>query len=246
VFLPIRDDAPRPRIPFVTLGLLFVNMAIYLAHLFLSTAQQDALLYAGGAVPFEISRMTDVIDGGLHPRALVPPPLTLITSLFLHGSPAHIAGNLWFLWFFGDSVEASMGPVRFLAFYLVAGLTAAIAQVAMTPDSMIPIVGASGAIAGVLGAYMALYPRARIEIVLFLLFVIEIVVVPAYFVLGVWLAWQLVLVGDGSIAVWAHVGGFLAGAAVCRLFARRARRVAPVRIEPQPWIRAAESSSLPL
>jgi membrane associated rhomboid family serine protease len=246
VFLPLRDDAPRPRLPIVTIGLVLANSLVFLLQQVLPETQANLLLYAGGAVPFEIANMTDLVDDSLHPTALVPLPFTVVTSMFLHGSPAHLFGNLWFLWIFGDNVEGAMGGLRFLLFYLLCGCAAAAAQIATTPESTIPIVGASGAIAGVLGAYFLLFPRAKVEVLLFLVVVLEIVIVPAFFVLGVWLIWQLLAeAADGSIAVWAHVFGFLGGAAVCKLFVRR---LTPTEARArESWIpTVAESSSLPL
>lgn len=250
VFLPLRDDAPRGRLPLATLALIATNMVVFLAQQALSSDGAASLLYAGGAIPWEISRLEDLVDGGLHPKDMVPPPFTIVTSLFLHGGPAHLLGNLWFLWIFGDNVEAAMGGRRFVLFYLLLGVLAAVAQVIMTPSSKIPVVGASGAIAGVLGAYFALYPRARVEVLLVLLVVVEIVVVPAFFVLGVWFLWQLIAgSGDGTVAIWAHVWGFLLGAAACKLLARRGPPTAsePARPLGRTWMvtPAAGSSSSP-
>jgi len=172
-------------------------------------------------------------------------PQSLLTSLFLHGGPEHLLGNLWFLWIFGDNVEDAMGHGRFLGFYLLTGVFAIAAQAGMTPTSDVPIVGASGAIAGILGAFFTLYPRARVEVLLFLIVIIQVVIVPAFFLLGVWVAWQLIAgSGGGTVAIWAHIWGFLVGAVVCKLFVARAAR-ANRRIAP--WnLTAQGSSSLPL
>lgn len=222
VFVPLGDDGPRRRFPAATGALIAVNVGVFVVQMLLPGNERIRLLYAGGAVPFEISRFADVVDGALHPPALVPPPLTILTSLFLHGGIEHLVGNVWFLWVFGDNVEDAMGRARFLVFYLLIGVLACVAQVVMTPDSQVPIVGASGAIAGVLGAFFVLYPRTRVQMLLFLLVIVQLVVVPAFVALGVWFVWQ-VLSGRGqsSVAIGSHVGGFLIGGAFGKMFARR-------------------------
>jgi membrane associated rhomboid family serine protease len=155
--------------------------------------------------------------------------LTVFTSMFMHGGWFHIVGNLWFLWIFGDNVEDAMGPVRFVVFYLLCGLAAATAQVLTNTASIVPMVGASGAIGGVMGAYALLYPRAHIHTFIFLGFYMTTVAVPAVFMLGYWFLLQLLggvpaLAGDGGgVAFWAHVGGFLAGIALVFPFIDRDR-----------------------
>jgi membrane associated rhomboid family serine protease len=154
---------------------------------------------------------------------------TLVTSMFMHGGWFHILGNLWFLSVFGDNVEDAMGPVRFAIFYLLCGVAATLAHVVSSPDSAVPVVGASGAIGGVMGAYAALYPRAPVHMLLVLGFFFSRVVVPAYLMLGYWFVLQLLggipaLQGAGAgVAFWAHVGGFLAGVALVPLFRVPAR-----------------------
>ncbi len=248
MFLPLRDDGPKPKVAVATITIVSLNIAIFTVQMILPTGIANRLLYAGGAIPYEISRFTDVTIGPYQTQSLVPPPLTILTSLFLHGSAMHVIGNVWFLWVFARSVEAALGPLRFAAFYLLAGVLAALTQVIMTPGSMTPMVGASGAIAGILGAYMVLFPRARIELLLFLIVFLQIVVVPAFVGLGIWFLWQLV--GnrfDLAIATWAHIGGFAAGATLCKLFARRL--IVPVEqpaLVTPPWTlleTASESSS---
>jgi membrane associated rhomboid family serine protease len=152
--------------------------------------------------------------------------LTPLTSMFMHGGWFHILGNMWFLWVFGDNVEDAMGPVRYVIFYLLCGLAAAAAQVATDPASAVPMVGASGAIGGVMGGYARLYPRARIQTLLPLGFYFTTIAVPAYFMLGYWFLLQILggvpaLAGaGGGVAFWAHVGGFLAGVILVGAFRR--------------------------
>jgi membrane associated rhomboid family serine protease len=149
---------------------------------------------------------------------------TVLTSMFMHGGWFHIIGNMWFLWIFGNNVEDSMGHVRFIVFYLLCGLSAAALQVATNPDSGIPMIGASGAIGGVMGAYVVLYPRVHVHMLVFLGFFVTIVAVPAFFMLGYWFLLQIISavaatgLDTGGTAFWAHIGGFVAGAALVFLF----------------------------
>jgi membrane associated rhomboid family serine protease len=152
--------------------------------------------------------------------------LHLFTSMFMHGSWMHLLGNMWFLWLFGNNVEDSMGRLRFIVFYLLSGLAAAMGQILTNPDSAIPMVGASGAISGVMGGYLLLYPKVRVYTLVWILFLITTVAVPAWVMLGYWFLIQFVsglaaFGGDvGGVAFWAHVGGFVAGVVLVKLFAR--------------------------
>ena len=157
---------------------------------------------------------------------LVPPTATLFTSMFLHGGFMHLAGNMLYLWIFGNNVEDSMGHVRFVIFYLLCGVAAALAQAWPNPDSTIPMIGASGAISGVLGAYLLLFPRARVLVLIPLGAFSRIVYVPAMFVLGFWFVLQLINTalsegGQGGVAFGAHIGGFVAGMVLIPLFKHR-------------------------
>lgn len=221
MFIPLGDDVPRTRPPYATFALVLTNVLVHLVQRLLPADAAAHILYAAGAIPYEVAHFTDITDEVLHAPAIAPPPLTIVTSLFLHGSVEHLVGNAWFLWVFGRGVEAGMGVGRFLVFYLLVGIIAAVVQVAATPWSQIPMVGASGAIAGVLGAYLLMHPRARVQILLFLLVIVQIVMAPSFIVLPVWVLWQVIgNRGDIAIATWAHVGGFGIGALACKLFAR--------------------------
>jgi membrane associated rhomboid family serine protease len=222
---PIRDDNPHFLTPIVTLGIIVANAASWALLQGLGNPQ----LLAGsvcslGLVPAEL--LGQVAPGT---RVDLGPDVTctldgatwhsLFTSMFMHGGWFHLIGNMWFLWIFGNNVEDSMGHVRFAVFYLLCGLAAAILQVAFEPDSTIPMVGASGAIGGVMGAYIVLYPRVRVHLLFVLGFYVTTIAVPAAFMLGYWFLLQLVggaaRVGaggaGGGTAFWAHVGGFVAG-----------------------------------
>ena len=160
----------------------------------------------------------------------IPAPLTLLTSMFVHGDLFHLGGNMLYLWVFADNVEDRLGSVRFLAFYLLCGLSAAGAQVALMPESTIPMVGASGAIAGVLGAYMLLYPTARVLTLVVLVIFIRIMYLPSVLLLGIWFLIQLWSAGSGGtvgVAWYAHVGGFVAGLVLVGVFAKRMRHRRP-------------------
>ncbi|MBI4511543.1 MAG: rhomboid family intramembrane serine protease [Deltaproteobacteria bacterium] len=235
------DGNPRSNPPLGTVGLILAS-SLVLLYQELVLSGDPWLLYAGGAIPFELANQKDLVDGNLHPPALLPLPFTIFSAMFLHGATTHLLGNAWFLWVFGKSVEGALGTGRFLFFYFLTGVLAEIFQVAMNPGSRIPIVGASGAIAGVLGAFLVLYPRARVDLLLFVSVVVDVVAVPSYIALGAWFLWQLLSdSADGSIAIWAHVGGFLMGAASCKLLACKA-----LPIERPSWnATATESSSSP-
>jgi membrane associated rhomboid family serine protease len=208
LILPIRDHNPRLRFPRATLALLVINAVVFLASAMFDVIPE--LEKRAGAIPLEVTTLTDV---GV--RDLVPPPLTILTSMFVHGGFLHILGNMWFLWIFGDNIEDRLGSLKFVGFYLLTGVVGALSQCLLMPDSPHPMVGASGAVAGVLGGYVLTFPRARI---ISLLFVFR-VAIPAWIFLGAWFAGQFFLGSLSGIAWMAHVGGFLAGLGLVRVFA---------------------------
>ncbi len=224
MFFPYRDVNPRERFPLVTVALMVINVAVQIYQATMSPERAGVFLRQTGAIPWEISHLTDLVRWPDHPAALLPIPLTLLTSMFVHGGWLHLVSNLWYLWIFGDNVEDSMGHLRFVLFYLLAGVAAALLQIAVEPGSTVPTVGASGAIAGVLGGYMLLYPRARIQCLIFLLIIITTVEVPAYLVLGFWFVIQLLRGfsggAPGGVAWFAHIGGFVAGLLLIKIFVR--------------------------
>jgi membrane associated rhomboid family serine protease len=204
---PIRDHNPSGRTPYVTWTLIAVNVGVFLLYwpALETEMQAQRFFVTWGLVP---ARLMHGVD--LH---------TLLTSMFLHGGWMHIIGNMLFLWIFGDNMEDAFGPLGFLALYLCAGLAAAGLQVAMDPFSTIPMVGASGAIAGVLGGYLLLFPRARVDVLIILIIFFRILPVPAWIMLGLWFGLQILgglstAGAQGGVAFWAHAGGFVAGVAL--------------------------------
>ena len=215
--IPLRDVIPSRTTPFVTIGLIVVNVLVFLYELSLGEAYLERFLFSWGLVPATFSWVA------------------VLSSMFLHGGVMHVGSNMLFLWIFGDNVEDRMGHGRFVVFYLLCGLAAALAQTAMSPDSIVPMVGASGAVAGVMGAYFVLYPHSRIVTLVPIFFFIHIMEVPAILFLGVWFLLQFVSgVGSiaaatggepaGGIAFWAHVAGFVAGLGGVLVFRRPERQ----------------------
>ena len=234
---PYRDENQTQRRSYVTFGLIAANVAAW-------------VLIQGAGTPMPL--VESVCNLGLIPGELTGrlPPGTgfpvgeglvcltdpgrqvshLLTSMFLHGSWMHLLGNMWFLWIFGDNVEDSMSRPRFAAFYVLCGLAAAFAQVLASPQSGVPMVGASGAISGVMGAYLVLYPRVRVFLLVPIGFLLTSIALPAWMMLVYWMGLQLLSgLADaardsaGGVAFWAHVGGFVAGVILVKLFARRDR-----------------------
>jgi membrane associated rhomboid family serine protease len=216
VLIPIRDHNPRTRYPAGTLLLVAANVAVFLFELALDGRGRNLLIQSAGAIPYEIVNHVDI-----RPRNLLPVPGSIWTSMFLHADIWHLVGNMWFLWLFGDNVEDALGTLRYAFFYLLVGTVGALAQVLTRPDSMAPMIGASGAVAGVLGAYMLLYPRARVVTFVAIPFLWHLRELPAWVFLGVWFIGQFLIPGNSGIAWMAHVGGFLAGVGTIRLLARR-------------------------
>ena len=228
--IPYRDENETIRTPIVTFVIIALNaLAWFLVQGAGSTLPLLASVCNFGLIPGELTLRAQpgtgmplgeglacLIDEGRAPQHV-------FTSMFLHGSWMHIIGNMWFLWLFGNNVEDAMGRGRFVAFYLLTGFAAAMAQVAASPDSMVPMVGASGAISGVMGGYIVLFPRVRVYTLVPLGFFITSMALPAWVMLGYWMLLQVFggLGGaESGVAFWAHVGGFVAGIALVRLFAR--------------------------
>ncbi|MEJ2515806.1 MAG: rhomboid family intramembrane serine protease [Gammaproteobacteria bacterium] len=228
---PIRDDNPHFLTPYITYAIIGLNV---LAWVLLQGMGSEPALSRSicnlGLIPGEVLQ---TVPAGT--RIQVSPEsicvigdssswYTALTSMFMHGGWFHIIGNMWFMWIFGNNVEDSMGHTRFAIFYILCGLAAAALQTGLGPDSAVPMVGASGAIGGVMGAYIVLYPRVRVHLLVFLGIIVTTFAVPAVFMLGYWFAIQLISgftsIGreGGGVAFWAHVGGFVAGAILVLLF----------------------------
>ena len=210
MFFPYKDDNPRVLFPFVTFGIIILNVLVFLGQFWISGNDPDigrSLVYMYGFVPAEFN------------------PLTIFTSMFMHGGFAHIIGNMWFLYIFGDNVESILGHVKYFMFYLACGIGAALAQFFVEPASQVPMIGASGAVAGVLGAYMIRFPKARVHVLAVIIIFITTFVVPAQIVLGLWFLMQLSgglgslgVDTTGGVAWFAHIGGFIIGVTSLKYF----------------------------
>lgn len=218
--IPLRDINPTERFAIVTFLLIITNVAVFVYELVLGGGEGQRFIASFALIPERLFSHQAAQEGAL------PVLVTLITSMFLHGGFLHVAGNMLYLWIFGNNVEDAMGRMRFIVFYLLCGSCAAYAHAFMNRSSVVPMIGASGAISGVLGAYLLLYPRARVVTLVMLGFYIRTVEVPAMVVLGFWFALQflnaLIMNGsEGGVAWYAHVGGFVAGMILIGLFKRK-------------------------
>ncbi len=260
--IPIKDNIPTDRFPVVTFVLILINVVAYLlaikhgGSLFSGPATPEIVKY--GVIPRALTHpgvhcaaVAPVSDpqhsqmvcnnallavNGIAPENPLPAWETVFTSMFMHASIIHIAGNMLFLWIFGNNVEDSMGPIKFICFYLLSGIAALALQVAVGPNSTAPTVGASGAIAGVLGGYILLYPRARVLTLVIIIFFFTVIELPATVMLGIWFALQAIFGaigltnptgGGGGVAYFAHIGGFAFGLLAIRLLATKRKEVPP-------------------
>ena len=218
--IPLRDINPTERFAIITFCLILMNSAVFIYEMSLGEKAGDVFVAWFALVPARLFPHQNAMSGPL------PVAATLVTSMFLHGGLLHLAGNMLFLWIFGNNIEDAMGRMRFILFYVLCGLVAAYAHAYMNRTSVTPMIGASGAISGVLGAYLLLYPRAKVVTLMFFGFFIRTVEVPAMFVLGFWFVLQFLnaLVSSGSgggVAWYAHIAGFLAGLLLIGPFKRR-------------------------
>lgn len=218
MLIPLKDNNPSRSYPVVNITLLFANMVVFLYQLALPPHDQQLFILSNATIP---ARIPAFLGGHVGFEAALLP---LVTSMFLHSGFLHLAGNMLFLWIFGDNVEDTFGHLPYLFFYVVCGLGAGLLHVVFNLGSMIPALGASGAISGVMGAYMVLFPRERILTLVF----IFVVPIPAVFILGYWFLLQFLAGIDalgtsakGGVAVWAHVGGFLLGVLLTQVVRRR-------------------------
>ncbi len=216
MFLPFRDDNPHTITPVISYGLIATCVLVFLYQYGLGE-QMRGFVLTYGFIP------ATLFEGAPSP---IPATATLFTSMFLHGDFMHLAGNMLYLWIFADNLEAVMGRARFIAFYVACGLIAALSHGALIPGSTVPMIGASGAISGVLGGYLLMYPKANVRVLMWFYIFVKVINVPAFVVLGLWFLMQLLSAagtpGEGAgVAFWAHVGGFVAGMVLIKLFLPR-------------------------
>ena len=223
--IPYKDDNPTSTFPFVTIMLIVANMYVFFYTI---THMSDIegykkIVYSYGAIPSYLLSFEK-----LQP---IHPSLTVFTSMFMHGGLLHLGSNMLYLWIFGNNIEDTLGHFSFLMFYILCGIAAAYAHAFTAPSSLMPMIGASGAVSGVLGAYILMFPRAKVYTLIFLGFFIQVIRLPAYFVIGFWIVIQLLnglfskgVADQGGVAWFAHIGGFLAGLALIILFPKVNRR----------------------
>jgi membrane associated rhomboid family serine protease len=232
LLVPLKDDNPTRRFAALTAGFVTVNLAVFAYQATLSARAGEAFVLRLGMIPavlFGTAELSPALDP-------VPAWATLFSSMFLHGSVMHVAGNMLYLWTFGNNIEDSMGRARYVAFYALCGLAAAFSQAFVDPGSQTPMIGASGAVSGVLGAYLVLHPHAKVWSFAFF----RVAWLPAWSVLGFWIVVQLAnawLAGPdaGGVAWWAHIGGFAAGMALIPIFKRRDVALFEGRTRSGPW-----------
>jgi len=238
--IPLRDENPTRTRPFVNHALVAINVAVFIYHLMLGVEGGDDA-YMGFVQQMGLTPGL-LTSPSTWSQTVIPAPLTLLTSMFVHGGILHLAGNMLYLWVFGDNIEDTLGHISYLLFYLACGFGAAIAQVLIEPGSVVPMVGASGAIAGVLGAYLVLHPHAQVLTLVFLVIFIRIMYLPASILLGIWFAMQIFSAfagGGGGVAWYAHIGGFLVGVLLVSVFTGGAgrggrKRKRKRRVHPNP------------
>ncbi len=220
MFLPLKDENPTKTFPYMTILLIACSTFVFFIEL--AMGQYRGYIVAKfGMVPFEITHGVD-----LNPQVALGPYITLLTSLFLHGSFFHLIGNMWFLWIFGNNIEDVVGHYKFIAFYILGGFAASFLQIAVSTSSTVPVIGASGAVSAVLGAYILKFPKARVKTLMFLFIFVTVINVPAVAFIGIWFFMQLLssVTRSGSNVAWfAHIGGFIFGLLAVTLFQKKER-----------------------
>ncbi len=221
--IPFKDDNPTRTVPYITIAFIVMNVIVYFIQL-TSVADPRTIVYSFGAIPHFLLTFSSTQP--------ISPMGTVFTSMFMHGGLLHIGTNMLFLWIFGNNIEDQLGHIKFIIFYLLCGVLAAYSHALSGPSSMIPMIGASGAVSGVLGAYLLLFPKARVHTLIFLGFFIQVVRLPAVFVIGFWIVIQFInglvskgAANNGGVAWFAHIGGFIAGMVLIKLFINRNRRI---------------------
>jgi membrane associated rhomboid family serine protease len=259
MFIPLKDYNPTRRLPVVTLLLILLNFSVFIYQSYLSEAYRQKPLLSSDLQPLAWPSSLEyfVINDGLIPREIrglrnveipvgtdrwgntvifqrrVPPLLSLLFAIFMHGSWLHLLGNMLFLWIFGNNVEDRLGPLKFILFYILCGVGASLAHVLFNLDSLTPVIGASGAVSGVMGAYLLLFPTARIRTLIFVFILVTTMDIPAAVFLVIWFVIQFFYAGGGASIAWlAHVGGFIAGMILLKVFL--ARKQPPLEVLPDP------------
>lgn len=217
--IPFKDDNPTRRFPFLTIAFIVANTLVFLMQISYSGDPRN-IVYSYGAIPSLLLSFREVQP--IHPFA------TVFTSMFMHGNLLHLASNMLYLWIFGNNIEDKLGYAKFIIFYLLCGVAAAYSHALTSPGSMTPMIGASGAVSGILGAYILLFPHARVHTLIFLGFFIQVVRLPAVFVIGFWIIIQFInglisqgAASQGGVAWFAHIGGFVTGILTVKLFLRK-------------------------
>lgn len=229
--IPIRDDTPRYSTPYVSYFLIALNVLVFLFEISLAPPTRQAFIFQFGVTPVRVLGALGIAGVNVPHASAVP----LLTSMFLHASWLHLIGNMWVLWIFGDNIEDYLGHFPYLIFYLVSGFAASALHILLNANSNVPSVGASGAIAGIMGAYFLLFPSARVLTLVPLIIVFTFIWLPAWIVLGYWFVLQFLSgaataiaysnsTSGGGIAFWAHVGGFVAGVVMIKLMPQRLNR----------------------
>ena len=229
MFFPIKDYNPARTVPYITVILIVLNIIIFSFQGFISENGLPYYVNRYSMVPYEITHLKNVkVFAGrdmygypVFEERSIPPVASILSSMFMHGSFMHLFGNMLFLWIFGNNIEDYLGKFFFLIFYMLSGLGAGFFHVLFNINSMVPVIGASGAVSGVMGAYLFLYPKARIKTLVFIIFFITFIDIPAGLFLVLWFFFQFLYAGSGGIAWLAHIGGFLMGSAIILLVKKR-------------------------
>jgi membrane associated rhomboid family serine protease len=216
--IPLKDNVPTRTFPIITITIVLVNILVFLRSLMLTDGLGRHVVQAYALIPKEL-----LVAATARPDLLPYNILTIFTSMFLHGGILHLGGNMLYLWIFGKNVEDATGHYRFILFYLFSGVAAALVQCSVDPGSAVPMIGASGAISGILGAYLLLYPRARVKTLIFIFLFITTVDIPAMVLLSLWFFVQIIFSHGQGVAWFAHIGGFLFGLVTIKLFTRGMR-----------------------
>lgn len=219
MFFPLKDENPTKTFAYMTVILIIVNCLVFFAMIAAGSYYRGVFVAKYGVTPYEITRAVDI-----NPKSAVSPYLTLVTSLFLHGSLFHLISNMWFLWIFGNNIEDVVGHLKFVLFYVLGGIAASLLQILLTASSKAPIIGASGAVSAILGAYILKFPRARIRTLAFIFVFVTVLNVPAVTFIGLWFIFQLfssLTAAASNVAWYAHIGGFLFGLLTIKLFLKR-------------------------